>query len=154
MYHVGADHHAAIMSTNITAKGDLAGIGVDTEQHQMRLKRMAWVHLNTAIRGWQLSASGHLPHKFLLQAWLHVSRQQMKFAVCNFHQGIPSHQLALVCTVKHLPICVQQIVNRTLQLVGRNGQQFGADFFGSTSCCPTQHDGHSTPNRAIGRQCI
>ena len=89
MHHIGADHDAAVMATNIFAHSDFAGAWINADQDHMRLKRVAGVHLNSAIFSGQHAACGNFPDKLFLKPRLHALWQFVKFAVSNFYQGIP-----------------------------------------------------------------
>ena len=89
MNDIGADHDATVMAANVFAHGHFAGAWVNADQHHMRFKGVAWVHLNSAIFSGQHAACWNFPDKLLLKSRLHALWQFVKFAVCNFNQSIP-----------------------------------------------------------------
>ena len=89
MHHIRTDHDAAVMATNVFSYCYFASSRINAHQDHMGLKRVAGVHLNSAIFSGQHAACWNFPDKLFLKPRLHALWQFVKFAVRNFYQGVP-----------------------------------------------------------------
>src|SRR5690606_29882284 len=91
--HVRIDDRAAIVAARVAVDRGPAGPGIDSYEHQMRLERVAWVHLDATVFGRHLSAGWNLPDELLLKAGLEVRRHAMPLPVGNGDEIFPAQAL-------------------------------------------------------------
>ena len=69
------------MPDHIAAEFRLAEFGIDRDQHEVKLERVAGIHLDPAVGGRQRGAGRHLHHMRHFEPRLETFRQQMEIAM-------------------------------------------------------------------------
>src|SRR6185312_10495796 len=105
------DLRAAIVAEPVTHDLGHAEIGIDLDQHQMKLEGEAGIHLHAPVGARQRAAGRHRHHVAYRERRLHARRHPVDVAVRDCHQLIPAPAFLRRVLVRHHAVYKDGVVS-------------------------------------------
>ena len=146
------DDGAAVVPDHVTADFWLADLGIEGHEHEMKLERMARIHLHAAVFR-EFVRGRHLQDMRGLEPRLHAFGQKMEVTMGDVDVFSPA-QLPARSGIRCDTALIDDVVLRAAELMRRETNDLRLEFLRGMERRAAEHDGHAAADRAIARQTV